>query len=96
VVLAAFARSPQKSTRRLAAESGVTKSSIMRISNKHKWNPYKMQMLQHLSEGYPDMEFCKWAVNKFDGDANFSSGILFTEEANFYVNGEVNRQNVRY
>jgi len=25
-----------------------------------------------------------------------SSGILFTDEANFYVNGEVNRQNLRY
>jgi hypothetical protein len=56
-----------------------------------------MQMLQHLSEDNPDrrMEFCEWAVNKLDGDANFSSGILFTYEANFYVN-EVNSQNVRY
>jgi hypothetical protein len=76
----------------LAAESGVT-ISIMRILKKHKWHPYKMQMLQHLSEEDPDrrMEFCEWAVNKLDGGANFSSGILFTDEANFYVNGEVNR-----
>jgi hypothetical protein len=64
----------------------------------HKYHPYKMQMLQHLSEDEADrrMEFCEWAINKLDGDANFSSGILFTDEANFYVSGEVNRQNVRY
>jgi hypothetical protein len=70
----------------------------MRILKKHKWHPYKMQLLQHLSEGDPDrwMEFCRWPVNNFDGDANFSSGILFADEANFYVNGEVNRQNVCY
>jgi hypothetical protein len=57
-----------------------------------------MQMLQHLSEGDPDgwMGFWEWAVNKLDDDANFSSGILFTDEANFYINGKVNRQNVCY
>jgi hypothetical protein len=70
----------------------------MRILKKHKWHPYKMEMLQHLSEGNPDrpMEFSEWAVNKLDGGTNFSSGILFTDEANFYVNGEVDHQNLRY
>jgi len=34
--------------------------------------------------------------NKYDRDTNFSSVILFTEEANLYVNGEVNRQNLCY
>jgi hypothetical protein len=54
-----------------------------------------MQMLQYLSEDDPDrrMEFCRWPVNKLEGDANFSSGTLFTDEANFYVHGEANRQN---
>jgi hypothetical protein len=41
------------------------------------------------------MEFCEWAVNKLDGDANYSSGILLIDEVNVYINGKVNRQNVR-
>jgi hypothetical protein len=79
----------------MAAESGVTRSNIMRTLKRH---PYKWQLLPRLSEGDPDrrIESCEWVVIKLDGDANFSSGILFTDEANVYVNGEINRQNVRH
>jgi transposase len=89
---------PPESTQRLAVESGVTRLSIVPILKKHKWHQYKMRMLQHVNENDQDrrMEFCEWAVNKLDCGADFSSGILFTDEANFYVNGEVNHQNVRY
>jgi hypothetical protein len=57
-----------------------------------------MQLLQHFSEDDRDrrMEFCEWVVNKLDGDTNFPSGILFTDEPNFYINGEVNLQNLHY
>lgn len=57
-----------------------------------------MQMVQHLSEDDPDrrVQFCDWAVDKMDNDPQFSAGILFSDEANFYCNGEVNRQNMRY
>jgi hypothetical protein len=50
-----------------------------------------MRLLQHLSEDDPDrqVEFCKWIVNKSDGDVNSPSEILFTD-------GEVNCQTVRY
>ena len=46
-----------------------------------------MQMFHHLSEDDPDrrLEFCEWARNKLDGDANFTAGILFTDEANYYI-----------
>jgi hypothetical protein len=57
-----------------------------------------MHLLQHLSEDNLNggMELCEWVVNKLDSHANFQSGILFTDEANFYVNGEVDHQNPRY
>jgi hypothetical protein len=95
VVLGAFARSPQKSTRRLAAESSVSRLSIMHILKNHKGHPYKKQLLQHFCED-PErqMDFCKWVVNKLDSAANFPSGILFMNEANFYVNGEDNCPNL--
>jgi hypothetical protein len=45
----------------------------------------------HLSEDDPNrrMEFCEWVVNSLDGEATFPSAILFIDEANFYINGEV-------
>ena len=51
-------------------------------------------MAHHLSENDPDrrMEFCEWALSNVNEDPSFSTKILFTDEANFYVNGEVNRQ----
>jgi hypothetical protein len=57
----------------------------MRILGNHKWHPYKMQLLQHLSEDNPDggVEFCEWVVDKMECDANFPPGFLLTGEANF-------------
>jgi hypothetical protein len=70
----------------------------MHTLKKKKWHPYEMQLLQNLREVDPDrrMEFCEWVVNKVNSDTLFPSGILFTDEADFYVNGEVNFQNLRY
>ena len=55
-------------------------------------------MAQHLSEDDQDrrLQFCEWALTKVNEDKNFSTKILFTDEANFYVNGEANRQNLCY
>lgn len=97
-VLAAMARSPTKGTRRLSAQMGISQSSVMRILRANKWHPYKLQMLQHLTEDDPDrrVEFCEWALNMHENVPGFVSSILFSDEANFYVSGEVNKQNVRY
>ena len=50
-------------------------------------------MAQYLSENDQDrrMEFCEWALTKINRDENFSTKILFTDEAIFYVNREINR-----
>ena len=55
-------------------------------------------MMQHLTKDDPDrrMEFCEWVIGEMEKDFSFFSGILFTDEANSYINGEVNRQNLRY
>lgn len=55
-------------------------------------------MVQHLCEGNPDrlMEFCEWAIRKLNKDANISCKILFSDEANFHFNEEVNEVLQRY
>ena len=36
------------------------------------------------------LEFCEWVCNRID------SSILFSDEAIFYLNGQVNRHDMRY
>ena len=43
-ILTALVQSPRKSTRRLSAESGVSRSSIRRILKANKWHPYKLHI----------------------------------------------------
>ncbi|KAG2466422.1 MTX3 protein, partial [Polypterus senegalus] len=96
-VLASFSKSPQRSTRRMSLESGISRTSLRRILATHKWHPYKLQLLQHLNEDDPDRrtKFAEWAKQKLEQAPQFTQKILFSDEANFYVN-EVNKQNHCY
>lgn len=55
-------------------------------------------MQRQLSEDDLDrrVEFCTRALDQYQRDPSFAQGILFSDEANSYVRGEVNRQNHRY
>jgi transposase len=98
MILAKFSVSPTKSLRRTSEEIGISKSVIHRVLQANKWHPYKIQLLQKLNEDDPDrrLEFCDWALQQYHADRLFPFTILFSDEANFYINGEVNKQNTRY
>lgn len=73
-------------------------SNFLRISPEkqyasHKWHPYKLQLLQHLNEDDPDRhtKFAEWAKEKLEQDPQFAQNILFSDDANFYVNDEGNK-----
>lgn len=55
-------------------------------------------MAQHISED--DLERMPIhriiSLSKLNENANISTKILFTDEANFYISREVNRQNIYY
>ncbi|GBL85396.1 hypothetical protein AVEN_34588-1 [Araneus ventricosus] len=53
-VLASMASSPTKGTRRLSAQMGISRSSGMHNLRTNKWHPYKLRMLQHLTEDDPE------------------------------------------
>ncbi|XP_073493604.1 uncharacterized protein [Phyllobates terribilis] len=97
-LLASFSKSPQRSTRRTSLESGISPTSLRRILATHKWHPYKIQLLQHLNEDDPDRpnEFAEWAKQKLEQDPQFTQNIMFSDEVNFFVNGEVKKQNHHY
>ena len=63
----------------------------------HRFHPHMLLVLDHMPEDDPDrgLEMCYRFASKQDGDSDFLSTAMFSDEANFYVNGEVNRSNVR-
>ena len=65
---------------------------------KYKYHPYKIHLVQRLTEDDFDrrIEFCQWAVEQLDLDRFFTIKIVSSDEAIFYLNGHVNRHNMRY
>ena len=74
-------------------------STVHDILKAEKCHPYKLQILHQLTEDDPDrrMQMCEWSSNQLFVNERFTEDlVLFSDEAMFYVNGEVNRHNVRY
>lgn len=94
-VRVALTRSPSKSTRRASAELGISRRSLQRIlhSDLHLF-PYKMTVMHKLTAR--DMErrlqFASWAME----EEAVLHNTWYSDEAYFYVNGVVNKQNVRF
>ena len=91
-VLAHLRNSPKKSTRKLGQETGPSQASVVRILQKNHFHPYKMHLTQELHGDDTDRRrrFCEWMRQ------NTALSILFSDEAIFYLSGNVNRHNFRY
>lgn len=96
-VRASFTRSPRKSTNEASRELNVPQPTVWKILRKRlKQKPYRLQLLQALT---PDdkvkrFEFSARLQQLMEEDA-FSAKLVFSDEATFFLNGEVNRHNVR-
>jgi hypothetical protein len=79
-------------------ELGIPLETFRRILKAEKFRPYKLQILHNLTEDGPDrrLEMCEWLSNGLHEYDSFTDRVFYSDEALFYVNGEVNRQNVRY
>lgn len=96
---AVIERHPNKSVRRLAAESGITPSSTYRILRKtlHMF-PYKIQCRHAIpvrAERQRE-DFANEMLNMIDGSGFDVGRIWFTDEAHFHLDGVVNRHNWRF
>ena len=58
--------------------------------------PYKMQLTQRLHrwDKAKRLRFCRWILGKW-GSPSFRRSLLFSDEAHFYLNGQVLKQNSR-
>ena len=86
------------SVRKIAAHGDVPCSSttvwkIMR--NEMNWKAWKSTRVQHLPDHCFEkwLNFCKWFLSC---SSDYTDRILFTDESNFYTQGFVNKQNVRF
>lgn len=95
---ASIARSPQKSSRRLSAELGVSQQSILRMLQQLKYRPYIPRLVHELCDGDQDkrVEFCEEFLQRLDeGDLDIDC-VLWSDEATFKLNGTINRHNCVY
>ena len=68
------------------------------MKKKLKFHPYKIKLVHELLEDDYDrrLEFCETMMAKIDANGYFLNRIVFSDEATFELNGNVNRHNFRY
>lgn len=86
---------PDRSTRHLAAEVGMSHMAVWRVLHEQQLYPYHVQTVQALQPGdyAPRLVFCRWLRQKNLENDNFVKNILSTDEATFTRNGVTNHHN---
>ena len=89
---------PNLSLRKIAANKNISLgSSHTAVRKILKLYPYKIQVLQQLSETdfTKRISYCRWFVNFLDNDPTRLDNVYFSDEAWFQLDGYVNNQNFR-
>lgn len=97
-IMLSVEENPRQSLRKLADDFDICPKSVSNLFKKEKLYPYKVHLSQELSENDFDhrVEFCENMQERCNNDPTFSSNIVFSDEATFYLNGSVHRHNCRY
>lgn len=97
-ILAYVAVDPHVSTRLLARELEVSRTTVQRVLKTHKYHPYKIHLVQGLSPQDPEqrLHFISEILVKLEEDPLFLNKILWSDESRFHNNGIVNRHNCHY
>lgn len=97
-VSGSVADDPNLSIRRRAQEVGLCVGTLWNVLRKDLGlKAYKIQLVQELKPMDPFMrrQFGEWAENELEVEPLFYRKILFSDEAHFWLNGYVNKQNCR-
>ncbi|XP_046658923.1 uncharacterized protein LOC124353121 [Homalodisca vitripennis] len=93
-----FARSPKKSTRRAAVETGIPQKTVWRVLRRRlHLKPYRLTMVQHITDLFKAArgEFCAVMLVRMGEDETFLNSIIFSDESTFHISGKVNTHNCR-
>lgn len=82
----------------VASHLNTSKNAVYRLLHKEKFHPYKVHLVQELSDDDFDRraQFCETMMELSNANPAFIKNILFSDEATFCLNGTVNKQNCRY
>lgn len=97
-VNASVIEDPEMSIRHRSQELRLSPSSVWNILHKDLClYPYKMQLVHALQPNDHCLRrnFAKWVQEQFQIDPLFHQKIIFSDEAHFWLNGHVNKQNCR-
>ena len=89
---------PQSSVRSVATACSIPRTTAHRIMTEYvSLKPYKVQFVQELYEEdmHDRVEMCKTLISMLE-DNQIQQNLFFSDEATFYLNGLVNKHNVRY
>lgn len=97
-VLLALQENPHLSSRQMERLYDISKTCVNRITRKHKYHPYHISLHQdlHGNDFQRRINFCTEMLQKCDEDPTFLRSILFSDEAIFKNDGQVNRHNMHY
>ncbi|GFY51998.1 putative DD41D transposase [Trichonephila inaurata madagascariensis] len=93
------ANDPNQSIPLHSQELGIAKTTLWRILRKDlTLHPYKIRLTHELKpmDHSKRRTFSDWALEKMREDDQFHRKIIFSNEAHFWLNGFVNKQNMRY
>jgi len=98
VILAFIHLNLHTSSRIIAREIGIPRTTILRILKKMKYRPYHITLTQALTQADMPLrvQFCQWAQQMIRADPNFFYYVMFSDESTFKNNGELNRHNCHY
>ena len=84
---------------RCSKELGISQTTLWRVLHKDLGlHPYRIKLTQELKPlGHlKRRNFCDWALQTFEEDNQFHRKIIFSDEAHFWLNGFMNKQNMRF
>jgi len=90
---------PNQSIPRRSQELGIARTTLWRILRKDLGtHAYKIKLTQELKplDHLKRRNFSNWALAKLEENEEFHRKIIFSDEAHFWLNGFVNKQNMRY
>lgn len=93
-ILAMVHLNPQISSRQIERETGIPKSTALRILKRLKYHAYHITLTQELQpQDFAErLAFCQWAIQR----PELCTHVMFSDEATFKNTGELNRHNCHY
>lgn len=97
-ILAKIDENPNTSCRNVSAQIAISKSSVHRVLKEQLLHPFHIQKVHAMSAAdFPSrLDFCNWLLGELRQNPNFTSKILFTDEAGFRRDGVINSHNLHH